>query len=124
MKVYKNAYFERFAKKNKIADTDLIKAVERVEKGLIDADLGSFLIKQRIPRKVQSRARGYRTIISCIQDQQCYFVYGYAKSEKDNLTKVEEREFKKLAQFFSTLSDAHLQELIKKKNLIEVKRNG
>lgn len=124
MEIYKNSYFERFAQRNKISDLDLTKAVERINKGLIDADLGGSLIKQRIARKGQSRSRGYRTILVCVKESRYFFIYGYAKSDKDNLTNSEMREFKKLAQIFSTLSDKQLKELLKQKSLIEVKTDG
>jgi len=38
-------------------------AVERAERGIIDADLGSSLIKQRVARRGQGRSGGYRMIV-------------------------------------------------------------
>jgi hypothetical protein len=38
----------RFARKSRIDDALLVEAIERVEKGLIDADLGGGVIKQRV----------------------------------------------------------------------------
>ncbi|HRP14260.1 MAG TPA: type II toxin-antitoxin system RelE/ParE family toxin [Alcaligenes phenolicus] len=40
MRVFKNAWFERFAGKQGIADLALLDAITRAERGLVDADLG------------------------------------------------------------------------------------
>ena len=122
MKIYKNSWFDRFTHKNNIEDKDLIKAVERAEMGLIDADLGGSVIKQRIARKGQSSSKGYRAIVIFRQTEKYFFVYGYPKSEKSNLTVSEEREFKKLAGNVLKLTDHQIKELIKTGSMIEVKR--
>jgi hypothetical protein len=46
-------------------DADQIRAaIERAEEGLVDADLGGGVIKQRIARRGEGRSGGYRTIIA------------------------------------------------------------
>ncbi|MFL5260132.1 MAG: type II toxin-antitoxin system RelE/ParE family toxin, partial [Hyphomicrobiales bacterium] len=40
MRIFKNPWFDRFARKENITDAMLCEAVERVGRGLIDADLG------------------------------------------------------------------------------------
>jgi hypothetical protein len=122
LKIYKNSWFDRFARKNNIEDKDLIIAVERAEKGLIYADLGGGLIKQRIARKGQSSAKGYRAIIIFKKEDKCFFVFGYSKSERDNISTGEEIEFKKVAKIMSGISEDKIRELLKDSSLIEVKR--
>ena len=46
----KNGWFERFARKERLADPALREGVPRAENGLIDADLGGGVIKQRVAR--------------------------------------------------------------------------
>ena len=48
MQVLKTRWFARFARQEKIADAGLREAIERAERGLVDADLGGGLIKQRV----------------------------------------------------------------------------
>ena len=48
--VYKNKFFARFAKQARITDADLWKTAQLANEGLIDADLGGGVIKQRIAR--------------------------------------------------------------------------
>ena len=63
MRIFKSRWFQRFAKKEGIADAALQEAADRADKGQIDADLGGEVIKQRIARRGQGRSSGYRTII-------------------------------------------------------------
>ena len=62
LQTYKTKWFGRFARREGIADSSLLEAIERAERGIIDADLGGGLIKQRVARKGQGRSGGYRPI--------------------------------------------------------------
>ena len=64
MNIYLTKWMARYIRREKIAPADLVEAIERAERGLIDADLGRGLIKQRIARKGKGRSGGYRTIIA------------------------------------------------------------
>ena len=50
MIILKNSWFTKFAKKERISDAKLCEAVKNAEAGLIDADYGGGVIKQRIAR--------------------------------------------------------------------------
>ena len=56
--VFKTKTFRRFQRKESLSDAALHNAVARAEAGLIDADLGGGLIKQRVARGVLERAAG------------------------------------------------------------------
>ncbi len=124
VKVFKNAWFERFAKKQKLENSALREAIERAEQGLIDADLGGGVIKQRVARPGQGRSSGYRTIILYRQAERAFFVYGFAKSQQDNISSDEQAAFKQAAGHILDLSDEHLKELIRKGQFSEVDDNG
>jgi hypothetical protein len=53
MRVFMTKPFVRFASRERIADEELCEAVRRAERGLIDADLGGGVIKQRLARAVR-----------------------------------------------------------------------
>jgi hypothetical protein len=53
IRIYANRWFAKFAAKENISDATLADAVHRAESGLIDADLGSGFIKQRIARRAE-----------------------------------------------------------------------
>ena len=63
MRVLKALWFRKFAAKERISDAALCEALSRVEVGLVDADLGSGLLKQRVARPGAGRSGGYRTIL-------------------------------------------------------------
>jgi hypothetical protein len=107
-----NAWFERFARKEKITVGVLRDAVARAEKGQIDANLGGGVLKQRVARSGQGKSKGYRTIIFFRQSERAFFVYGFAKSGRDNIRKDEEDEFKQAANYVLALSDEQIEALI------------
>lgn len=120
LRIFKNAWFRRFARQEEIDDQLLIEAIARADKGLIDADLGGGVIKQRIAKPGRGRSAGYRTIIIFKQGAKAFFVYGFAKSKRDNIEKHEEEAFKKAAKALLALSDVQIAQLIEKNELTEV----
>ena len=112
MRVFKNAWFERFARKEKISAEALWEAIERAEQGQIDADLGGDVIKQRIARPGGGKSKGYRSIVLYRKDDKAFFVFGFPKSEQDNIREDEEVQFKKMAKQVLALTDEQLQLLI------------
>ena len=89
MKVFKTRWFARFARQEKIADDGLREAIVRAERGLIDADLGGGLIKQRVARQGQGRSSGYRAIIAYRAASKAFFLHGFAKSDQENIAEDE-----------------------------------
>jgi hypothetical protein len=85
MRVLVTKAFKRFQRKERIGDQALLQAVERAELGLIDADLGGGLIKQRVSRPGQGRSSGYRTIIAFHVNGRAVFLFGFAKSAQSNV---------------------------------------
>ncbi len=123
MKVFKNAWFGRFARKEKISDAALWEAVERAEKGLVDADLGSGVIKQRIARPGAGKSKGYRSIVLYRTGGKAFFVYGFPKSELGNIRDDELEQFKKAARITLALTDEQIRLLVANDQLEEVYGN-
>jgi hypothetical protein len=73
MRVFRTRWFTRYARQERIADKSLRDAIARAERGLIDADLGGGLIKQRVARQGQGRSGGYRTIIAYRAGSSAFF---------------------------------------------------
>ncbi len=113
-------WFQRFARKEQIADAALREAVIRAEKGQIDSDLGGEVIKQRIARPGQGRSKGYRTIILFRRGERAFFMFGFAKSQRANLDADEEQQFKEAAKHVLALNEKQLAELLRKNDFVEV----
>lgn len=120
MKIYKSKWFARFARKERISDAKLCEAIENAEKGLIDADYGDGLIKQRIARPGEGKSGGYRSIILFRKAGRSFFVFGFAKSDQDNIDKSDERDFKELAAALLNATDEQLANLVESGKYQEV----
>ncbi len=118
-RVFKTRWFQRFARRGKIRDAVLLDAVARAEKGQVDADLGGGVIKQRIARPGQGKSGGYRTIILFKRGQRAVFVYGFAKSERENIDADEEKQFKEAARHVLQLTEKQITELVKEGDFVE-----
>lgn len=124
MRVFKNAWFGRFARKRRISAEVLWDAVDRAEKGLVDADLGGGVIKQRIARPGESKSKGYRCILLYRKGDKAFFVYGFPKSDLGNIRDDEQEQFKKAAKSILELSDKQIHQLIENGQFEEVKKDG
>ena len=121
MRIFKSRWFERFARKEGIADAVLLDAVARAEKGLIAANLGGGVIKQRIAKPGQGRSGGYRTIILFRRGARAFFVYGFAKSRQANIDDDEQEQFKKAAKIVLALTETQLAARLDRGDFVEVK---
>ncbi|GHU08740.1 hypothetical protein FACS1894158_18150 [Betaproteobacteria bacterium] len=92
--------------------------------GLIDADLGGGVIKQRVARSGQGKSGGFRTIILYRAAERAVFVYGFAKSNRGNIDDDEQAEFRKAATYVLGLSEKHLADLISKGQFSEIYHYG
>ena len=108
MNAYLTRSFDRDAKRDGISDQDCQEAIRRAEKGLIDAELGGGLIKQRIPRGNQSAARGSRAIVFYRRETVAVFLHIFPKSQKANLSKKELAQYHKAAQELEKLTEKQL----------------
>ncbi|WP_327195030.1 type II toxin-antitoxin system RelE/ParE family toxin [Sphingomonas sp. LH128] len=116
----KNRWFERFARKERISDAALKEAVERAENGLVDADLGGGVVKQRVAREGGGRSGGYRTLILYRQGDRAVFAFGYAKSAQANISKADLAILRDAATKAFRWSDDELDRLVSSGALMEI----
>jgi hypothetical protein len=124
MRIFKNAWFVRFVRVQMISNAVLLEAVQRLEDGQVDADLGGGVVKQQIARPSQGKSKGYRAIILYRERDKAFFVYGFAKSDRSNIRNNEEKQFKKMANYVLELSDPQLSALIANGQFEEVDNDG
>ena len=108
MQTFKTKAFARFAAREDIHDFALCEAIRRARNGLIDADLGGGVVKQRIARKGGGRSGGYRTIVLFRRGELAFFVYGFAKSSRANLRRNELEAYRLLADKYLALDQSGL----------------
>jgi hypothetical protein len=105
MQIYLPRSFQRDAKRDGVTDEGCREAVRRAESGLIDADLGGGLIKQRIATGNRGAAKGSRAVVFYKRAEVAVFLHIFLKSRKANLTKAELAMYLKAAQELEKLSE-------------------
>ncbi|MFZ7198025.1 type II toxin-antitoxin system RelE/ParE family toxin [Avibacterium avium] len=120
MRIFKTKAFHKFALKHAISDALLVEAILRAEQGLIDADLGSNIIKQRIARAGQGRSGGFRSFIFYRINENHYFVAGISKNTQDNISAQELVALKALKKEYAELMPEQIEAQIKNGAFIEI----
>lgn len=124
MQTFKNKAFSKWAAKERLSDGALQAAVEEMALGLVDADLGGHVFKKRVALGGRGKSGGVRTLLAYRVGDKAFFVYGFAKSARANIS---DRELKALKLYADTLlnySKAELNKAVKSGELIEVVNDG
>jgi hypothetical protein len=122
LSVYKSKPFARFAKRARIADLDLWEAARRANEGLIDADLGGGVIKQRIARAGAGKSGGSRSIILFKKDDRAVYVHGFEKKDVANIRPDELEAFRKFAGIYLGYTNAEMQKSLEDGALFRVEK--
>ena len=120
MRLFKTKWFMRYERQEQLEDHSLCDAIERAERGLVDADLGGGIIKQRVARTGQGRSGGYRLLIAYRSGKRAVFLYGFAKSERDNIEADELETLKEIGAAWLEAKKERLEYAIKVGILREV----
>ena len=86
MRVLKTKYFSRWMRKTELTDLALCEAVAEMSRGLIDADLGGGVVKKRVGLSGRGKRGGARTLVATNKGTRWFFVFGFEKSERANIT--------------------------------------
>ena len=111
-KVFKTRVFNRWMRKTLLSDRALLAAVSEMERGLIDADLGGGVVKKRVPLPGKGKSGSTRTIVATKKDGGWFFLFGFEKNERDNITASELETFQKIADGWLAASDADLNRAV------------
>ena len=95
-----------------------------MERGLIDADLGGHVFKKRIAMAGRGKSSGARTILAYRLDDKAFFIYGFAKNVKANISKEELKALKRYASELLSYDENELKKAVKQGELIKVENNG
>ena len=120
MEIYKTRVFAKWADKEGLDDRTLTVAVAEMEQGLIDADLGGHVMKKRVALPGRGKSGGARTLLAYCHGDRAFFVYGFAKNERDNIDDKELKALKQLAAALLKLNPAQLDSARMDNKLIEV----
>ncbi len=120
MRIFKTRWTTRFTRREQIGDKSLREAIERAERGIIDADLGGGLIKQRVARQGQGRSGGYRMIVIYRAKERAVFLYGFAKNDRENIEDDQLQTMRETAAEFLAHDDAALDAAVRLGKIQEI----
>ncbi|GMO23268.1 MAG: type II toxin-antitoxin system RelE/ParE family toxin [Termitinemataceae bacterium] len=117
MRIFKTKWFSKYAKKARITDTELKEAAGQDENF---TDLGGNVYKLRFAREGKGKSGGYRFILFFRQGDKLFYEYAYAKSDRDNISRKELRDYKDDAKEMFAYTDNQIEAYKKQCKLIEL----
>lgn len=120
MQAFKTKAFARWADGDGLDDEALASAVAEMDEGLIDARLGGQVVKKRVALPGRGKRGGARTLVAFRQGEKAFFVYGFAKNERANISDRELKALKLLAKELLNYPAETLAKAIKAGELIEI----
>ena len=119
-RILKTRTFNRWLRKTLLTDSALLKAIDEMEQGLVDADLGGNVYKKRVALPGRGKSGSTRTLIATNRQDRWFFMFGFEKNDKENITQAELAYLQEVAQIFLGYSSDELQLAIDKGELLEV----
>ena len=123
MRIYKTKWFHRWAAKEGLNVTVLRAAVAELEQGLGDV-LGGYVYKKRVALPGRGKRGGARTLVAFRRGSSAFFIYGYPKNERANITNRELDALRLLARELLSLDGLQLETAVTAGELFEVNDNG
>ena len=124
MQVFKNKAFSKWALKEGLGDEVLLAAIDEINQGLVDADLGGQVFKKRVAVGGRGKSGGFRTLLAYRAADKAFFVYGFAKNARANISNKELKALKMYANSLLSYSRVELNKAVKGGALIEVVNDG
>lgn len=119
-RVFRTRTFSRWSRRIGLSDNALCEAIEEMARGLIDADLGGHVVKKRVAIPGQGKRGGARTLVATRLADRWFFVYGFRKNERENVTEPELKALQGLAKDLLSLDDLRLIRAIFAGEIVEI----
>lgn len=119
-RVFKTRHFSRWMRKTELTDNALCVAVMEMSQGLIDADLGGGVVKKRVGLAGRGKRGGARTLIATNKGNRWFFVYGFEKSDRANISDDELEALKDIAEQLLARTGRQLDEAVEDGSLQEI----
>ncbi len=120
MQIFKTHWFDHWARKQDLTDPALCQAVQEMQQGLYEADLGGGLLKKRIAKAGQGKSGGFRTLIASNKGDLWFFMFGFEKNARSNINAKEQAALKRLADELLHYPPPVLETLQREQELIRV----
>ena len=104
-----------------MGDQSLIKAIQEIQSGLVDAQLAKGLVKKRVAQLGRGKQSSARTLVATYFEDRWFFIFGFLKNEKSNITAKELQWLMSFARQSLDLRDDELSMAIEAGELCEIK---
>lgn len=122
-RILKTRPFNRWLRKTLLDDNALLKAIDEMERGLVDADLGGNVYKKRVALPGRGKSGSTRTLIATNREDRWFFLFGFEKNDRENITQTELAYLQGAAQIFLGYSSDDLQSAIARGDFLEVEHD-
>ena len=119
-RILKTKSFGRWALRGDLSDTALLTAVQEIEQGLIDGDLGGGVLKKRIGIPGRGKSGGARVVLATNRGDRWFFMFGFLKSQRANISPRELEALRELARDLLDLNEKQIDAQAKSGALEEV----
>ncbi|PUA30173.1 MAG: hypothetical protein B0W54_06570 [Cellvibrio sp. 79] len=118
-RLFKTRTFNRW-NKSELTDQALWNAVAEMKQGLNDANLGGNVFKKRVAIQGRGKRGGARTLIATQLKDRWFFIFGFNKNERENISSHELKFLQQLAQDLLSLNDQELKKALNTGELQEI----
>ena len=122
MRAFKTKLFDKWASKEGLTDAVLWRAVEEIERGKVDANLGGNVYKKRVALKGKGKRGGARVLLIYRAGDVVFFMEGFAKSKREDIEEKELKSLKDLAEDLLNYSPRELDKLVQSGKFRRVKK--
>jgi hypothetical protein len=119
-RVFMTRHFSRWLSKTDLSVEALCKAIEEMERGLVDANLGGGIMKKRVALRGRGKRGSARTLVATNNLNRWFFLFGFEKNERDNISPKELTVLKAVAADLLRLGVAQLEAGVAAKTLQEI----
>lgn len=112
--------FNRWALGADLSDTALLTAVQEIEQGLIHGDLGGGVLKKRVGVPGRGKSGGARVVLATNMGDRWFFMFGFLKSQRANISSRELEALRELARDLLDLNEKKIDAQTKSGALEEV----
>ena len=111
-RIFETRYFSRWMRKTDLTDKALCAAIAEMMLGLIDGDLGGGIIKKRIGLAGRGKRGGARTLVASNKGNRWFFVFGFEKNDRANISADELEALQGLARELLARTNQQLDEAV------------
>jgi len=123
MRIFYTREFCRAVMGADLGELELKTAAIEMNAGLWDAALGGQVYKKRVALAGHGKRGGARTLVAFKRDDRVFFIYGFAKNLRANITSRESKALKRMAKELLGYEQRQLDAALKYGELMEIEVN-